>query len=316
MATVSTDLNQWSDRQLIQQFLKDRDDTVFAALTHRYGPMVMGVCQRILGDSHDAEDAFQATFLTLARRARWIIKKDSLRSWLYGVAQRTSLKLRSHNRRWAAKKELAMKSELAPVDASAMWLDVAPILDEELTQLAEKYRSAIVFCDLLGKSRAEAARELQVAEGTLSRRLSRGREALMKRLKRRGVTGTLAVLLTAFAESAVEAAVPPSLEHATIQSAVSAAGGEALASTSASRTVWELSDHAISSMWLGQIKSAATIATVGLAMTLGLFWIESCFGLDSQPTHPPAVQVGKERQVINDNFKIPPASQRARDQAR
>ncbi|WP_339910031.1 sigma-70 family RNA polymerase sigma factor [Symmachiella dynata] len=248
-----------TDQQLLQRFLKNQDEAAFETLTMRHGPMVLGVCQRVLGNTHDAEDAFQATFLVLARRARSIVKQNSLGSWLYGVAHRTAMKLHTRNKSWSTKKELAMKSEYVSGESASPWLELAPIIDEEVMHLAAKYRSAIVQCVLLGKSRAEAAQELGVPEGTLSSRLARGRETLVKRLKSRGITASLTTATLVFSEQIATAAVPPALSASTMQSAIAIASGNTLASAAGSPAIAQLSNVVIKSMFLTQIKTAVCL---------------------------------------------------------
>ena len=150
------------DGQLLKSFLAQRDETAFAALMRRHGPMVLGVCRRILRNSHDAEDAFQATFLVLVRKARSIGRPELLGNWLYGVAYRTALAARGA----AAKRRLKERDMAKPeaVEENGTQ-ELAAILDRELVQLPEKYRVPIVLCDLEGKTRKEAARSLAGRKG-------------------------------------------------------------------------------------------------------------------------------------------------------
>ena len=157
-----------SDAQLLQSFLARRDEEAFEALLHRHGPLVLGVCRRVLRNAHDAEDAFQATFLVLARNAGSIRSKQVVASWLYGVAYRTAMKARAMNakRREKEKKSGAMpRSE--PSDDSTQE-ELLARLDYELSRLPEKYRVPVILCELEGRSRREVARLLGVPEGTLS----------------------------------------------------------------------------------------------------------------------------------------------------
>src|SRR5262249_15212782 len=153
----------------------------FEALIERHGPMVFGVCRRLLADPHAAEDAFQATFLVLVRKAASISPPEMVGNWLYGVACRTA-----HNARVTLAKLRAKAREMryipqAEEQGDAGWRDLQPLLDTELERLPDKYRASIVLCDLEGKSRTEAARQLGLPEGTLSSRLARGRELLGQR---------------------------------------------------------------------------------------------------------------------------------------
>ena len=178
-----------TDAELLERFLdrgeSDAEDA-FATLVARHGPMVLGVCRRMLPASHDAEDAFQATFLVLARRAGTIVRRERLASWLYGVAVRTAKVARRRAARERAAETRLMDASGVESEPSGDREDLLPILDEELNRLPQRYRVALVACELEGKSRREAARQLGIPEGTLSARLARGRKMLRDRLRRRG----------------------------------------------------------------------------------------------------------------------------------
>ena len=159
-------------------------------MVHRHGPMVLGVCRRMLPSAHDAEDAFQATFLILARRAASIGRREQLANWLYGVAVRTAKEARRRAARQHARERRLMNvSHVEVVNApDEDQRDLLSLLDEELNRLPPRYRIALVACELEGKSRREAAQQLGVPEGTLSTHLARGRKLLRDRLLRRGVS--------------------------------------------------------------------------------------------------------------------------------
>jgi RNA polymerase sigma factor (sigma-70 family) len=217
-----------SDAQLLAHFLAGRDEGAFAALVRRHGPMVLGVCRRVLGHTQDAEDAFQATFLVLARKAASVRKRAAVASWLYGVAYRTAREAReARARRRAREKQVdAMPhAEVQPPEAQ----DWRPVLDSELAGLPEKYRAPIVLCDLEGRSRREAARQLGLPEGTLSSRLATGRRMLADRLSRRGVALSGGALAAALSQSTASAQVPAAL----VWSTAKAAAGKVAASTAA-----------------------------------------------------------------------------------
>src|SRR5262249_22697344 len=150
--------------------------------------MVLGVCRRILRHEQDAEDAFQATFLVLVRKAASLRSPRTLANWLHGVARRTALEARSSAAKRRAKEAALLPRSVMPDDP---WDDLRAVLDQELEQLAEKYRIAVVLCDLEGKTRKEVARQLGWAEGTVASRLARGRGILARRLARRGFAGAL-----------------------------------------------------------------------------------------------------------------------------
>ena len=197
--------------QLLLAFVANRDQQAFESLLRLYGAMVYGVCRRIMGNHHDAEDAFQATFLTLAQKAPSIACPEGIAVWLHQVAYRVSLKakLKIADRR---KKEVPMTEICEPaVIEPNRWRELEPILDGELNRLPEKYRLPLILCDMTGQSRADVAKQLGCPEGTVASRLYRAREILAARLTRRGIVVTsvsLAVLLT---HNAASAAVPAAL---------------------------------------------------------------------------------------------------------
>ena len=208
------------DGHLLDCFATDRDHAAFEALVRRHGPMVLAVCRRVLGNVHDAEDAFQATFLVLVRRAASIRQGELLGNWLYGVAYRTALDARAAlRRRWTREKRLGAIPEPAALAPPGACTELGPLLDRELNCLPEIYRTAVVLCDLEGRTRRDVARQLGVPTGTLSGRLTVAREMLAKRLARRGFVLSGVALTTALAHDAPSASVPPSLVAATISTA-------------------------------------------------------------------------------------------------
>jgi RNA polymerase sigma factor (sigma-70 family) len=224
-AVLRQDAAALTDGQLLDCFLRNHDEAAFAALVRQHGPMVWGVCRRILADHHDAEDAFQATFLVLVRRAADVVPRELVANWLYGVAHQTALKARTMaGKRRARETTMAHLPEAATAGRDP-WDDLRPVLDQELSRLPDKYRVAIVLCDLEGKTRKAAARQLRIPEGTVSSRLSTARALLAKRLARHGLAlsaGSLAALLTDNA-----AAVPGAVVASTIQNACLFAAGRA-----------------------------------------------------------------------------------------
>ena len=165
------------DGRLLARFLSARDEAAFAALVRLHGPMVYGVCRRLLRHAQDAEDAFQAAFLVLVRKARSVPAYGSVGGWLHGVAYRTALEARTANARRRAR-ERQVEDPPHPMVGPEEPQDWRPLLDRELSRLPEKYRTAVVLCDLEGRSRREAALRLGVPEGTLSSRLAAARRML------------------------------------------------------------------------------------------------------------------------------------------
>jgi RNA polymerase sigma factor (sigma-70 family) len=208
-----------SDGQLLEGYVRCREETALAALVHRHGPMVWGVCRRVLGNYHDAEDAFQATFLVLVRKAASLRAPALLANWLYAVARQTALKARAAAaKRGTRERQVTVMPEPAAT-ATDLWNDVEPLLDQELTSMPDKYRVAIVLCDLEGKTRKEAARQLGVPEGTLAARVARGRVMLAKRLTQRGVVLSGSLLAVLLSQHAASACMPTSLVSSTIKAA-------------------------------------------------------------------------------------------------
>ena len=240
-----------SDGQLLQRFTAEHDQTAFAAVVARHGPMVLGVCRRILKDWHDAADAFQATFLVLVRKAGSLSRPELLGNWLYGVACRTAVRAKARAaRRRAHERGVAAMAIPAPT-TEGEGPDFREELDEELNSLPEKYRTPLVLCYLQGRSNAEAARLLGCPAGSMSWRLAKAREALRQRLVRRNPACTAAPLTLILTEA--NTSVPAALAESTVHVAglfVSGAGGipgsvielanEVLGSISWRRPPWSL----------------------------------------------------------------------------
>src|SRR5919198_1202887 len=186
------------DAPLLQRYAVHRDEHAFAVLVRRHAPLVWRVCGRVLGHAQDAEDAVQATFLVLARKAGSIRKPGSLASWLHGVAYRIARRAQAEAERRRAHERQAARVSVADPGREAAWRELGRILEEEVNALAEKYRLPLLLCYWEGKSHEEAARQLGWPGGTLKTRLARGRQLLQGRLTRRGVAlpaGGVAFLL-------------------------------------------------------------------------------------------------------------------------
>jgi RNA polymerase sigma factor (sigma-70 family) len=191
-----------TDGQLLQRYLLDGSEAAFAALVDRHGSMVRGVCRRVLGNCHDADDACQAAFLILLRQAGKIVHRESVGSWLHGVAYRTALKARAAAVRRRRLESKALRVQEADSVPAAVWRELRPILDEEIARLPEKYRLPFVLCYLEGKTNVQTAQQLQWPLGTVATRLAQARARLRQRLTRRGA-GLAAGLLVAVGSSAV-----------------------------------------------------------------------------------------------------------------
>jgi RNA polymerase sigma factor (sigma-70 family) len=214
-----------SDAHLLERFALQHEDAAFAALVRRHGPLVLGVCRRVLHNPHDAEDAFQATFLILARKAQTIRKSDALGSWLYGVAYRVALKARARAVR-RCEREAEACQHLPSNGEKTETAELRALLDEELNRLPNNYRAAVVLHHLEGRSVEEAARQLGWKEGQFRGALYRGRLLLQERLRRRGAPVAGGILVSFLATDSLSAAVPDVLGEATVEAAsVLASGG-------------------------------------------------------------------------------------------
>jgi len=197
-----------TDGDLLERFVAGRDDAAFAALVRRHGAMVWGVCRRVLAGHQDAEDAFQATFLVLVRKAASVVPREMVGNWLYGVAHQTALNARANEaRRRTRERQVTQMPEPADREQD-LWRDLQPVLDQELSRLPNRYRTAIALCDLGGKTRKEVAQQLGVPEGTLSGWLTRGRAMLAKRLARHGLAMSAAALAAALSQNVLSAGMP------------------------------------------------------------------------------------------------------------
>src|SRR5262245_42006400 len=181
-AGLLRDRHVLADRRLMESFSADGDETSFEILVKRHGPMVLGVCRRVIGNLHDAEDAFQAVFLVLAKKAASIARCDLIGNWLYGVAYRTALQARGRLVRRRAQETQVRDMPQPAVAPECELHELHQVLDLELSRLADKFRAPIVLCDLEGRPRKEVARLLKIPEGTLSSRLATARQHLARRL--------------------------------------------------------------------------------------------------------------------------------------
>ncbi len=274
------------DGELLTRYRQQRDQEAFGSLVRRHGPMVLGVCRRVLRDSHAADDAFQATFLVLAKKADRVRPPDRLAPWLYGVATRTAMKARGREvRRQQVERAYAIEAQNRAPAADEP--DLLPVIDEQLNALPEKYRTPLVLCALQGLNKTEVAERLGLPEGTVSSRLARAREMLRDRLTRRGMVVPAAALGTLLTADALHAAVPPALAA----SAAEVATGTALVSP----TVLALTHEVLRSMTLLKLKALCAVATV-VALTGGGFGLYAIPADDKKPAGAkPAVKPDGEK---------------------
>src|SRR5437763_5306640 len=269
LADLRPDGDALTDGELLGRFLRSRDQDALAALVRRHAPMVWGVCCRLLHNHHDAEDAFQATFLVLVRKAA-DMPRQAVANWLYGVARQTAVRLRATAAKRGRREmqvvnmpEPGTRSQESGVSGQ-QWADLQSVLDEELSRLPDHYRGVIVLCDLEGMTRKEAARQLGIPEGSVASRLARARVMLAKRLTQRGVVfsgGSVAAVLSAGSASA---SAPPALVSSTIKAASLLAAGRAAGVISAK--VAALTEGVVKTMFVTKIKGVLAVVLVVAAL--------------------------------------------------
>jgi RNA polymerase sigma factor (sigma-70 family) len=273
-------VGQTPDRQLLERFTRQRDEAAFAELVRRHAPVVLGVCRRLLSDPNDAEDAFQATFLVLVRKAGALTDPEAVGAWLYGVACRTARKARAAAARRRAREKKVVDVP-APEEADLLWRDLRPVLDEEVNRLPARYRLPFVLCYLQGKTNEEAARQLGCPKGTVLSRLSRARERLRARLVRRGVALSTAALATVLAERMSAATVPAALLEKVGPGLLCPAAGAAAVSA----RVLALTEGVLHAMFVTRLKIAGVVVlTVILCAGAGLV------GYRTLAKEPPAAE--------------------------
>ncbi len=257
-----------ADRHLLQRFVAHRDEAAFEAIMRRHGPMVLGVCRRVLGDADAADDAFQATFLVLVHKAGRIRQPELLANWLYGVAYRTAIRARFEKaRRQAHERRVAAMPTTDPTP-ELVWRDLRPVLDEEVARLPEKYRVPFVLCYLEGKTNEEAARILGCPAGTVFSRLSWARERLRGRLSRRGLGLSGTLLAAVLGAHAATAAVPSLLMTSTTRAATAVAVGKATAGAIPPH-VAALTKGVLRAMFLDKIRAAGVFLLAATLVGLG-----------------------------------------------
>jgi RNA polymerase sigma factor (sigma-70 family) len=287
-----------SDGQLLRAFLDDHDECAFEALVRRHGPMVMGVCRRVLHHAHDAEDAFQATFLVLVRKAGSLACREIIGDWLHGVALRTALKARSAQGRRRGKERQMARPEAVAADLAPEW---HALLDQELQGLPEKYRVPIILCELEGRTHQEAARQLGCPIGTLSGRLSRARSLLARRLTRRGLSLSAGGLAGLLCSDATAAGVNQVLVSSTVKAAAQIAEGQAAAGIVSSQ-VAALTEGVVKAMLMSKLKTLGAISALVVMLGLGAGSLRHAEAADGE--------VGKasREQVPAPPARLPPAA--------
>jgi RNA polymerase sigma factor (sigma-70 family) len=280
-------LGDVSDEQLIEQFVHGQSEAgegAFEVLLERHGPMVFRTCRTILRDRHDAEDAFQATFLVLARQARSIRNPASLASWLHGVARRVACHARSAE--WRRRRhERQRAADLAdPCVIEPRLDDLAEVVHSEIDSLPERYRAAVVLCDIEGLTEGQAARRLGRPVGTIRSQLSRGRQHLRGRLIRRGLAPAVALIGLTRAALAEERIVPSALVSATVESAREFAVAQTVTAELVASAAGVLAEGFLRRLVMIRIQLTAIVALGAIAIaTAGAFALERGGGKQAPP---------------------------------
>jgi RNA polymerase sigma factor (sigma-70 family) len=291
-----------TDGELLRRFVEAHDETAFEALLRRHGPMVLGVCRRLLTGTHDVDDAFQATFLILLRKAHLIGDGERVGNWLYGVAYRVAVRARDQAARRRARQR--MLTDLPAEEAQGPGADpeVRALLDEEVMRLPGRYREAVVCCYLQGRTQEEAARLLGWPKGTVATRLNRARALLRRRLVRRGLTLSAGALVLTLTPPPIDGAVPSELLVATVQ-----VGGAALAGAAPPAGVASLADAVLRPLSLTCLKAAVAgaltfLAVVGGGTLAGRLWSPRA----APPQGPPVTQSRSASPHVADNPAVLP----------
>jgi RNA polymerase sigma factor (sigma-70 family) len=282
-------LGDLADGVLLDRFVIEGDESAFEVLVRRHAGLVLGICRRVLGDRHAAEDAFQATFLVLARQAAAIRRQSSVASWLFAVAYRAALRARAaaHNR-FIHESQVGARLPTGPSsEVSVSRAETRAVLDEELRRLPDKYRSALVLCYMEGMSRSEAAQQLGWKPGAVKIRLERGRDLLRQRLTRRGLVLSSAALTLLLEVDSATASASAALVDSTVQAAVWLTTGQAAAGGVGWGRALALAEGMRNSMLMTRIKIATAILWMVGSLSLATSWL----GTSNAGTEPP-VQPG------------------------
>jgi RNA polymerase sigma factor (sigma-70 family) len=263
-----------SDRELVQRFADQGEEAAFASLVRRHGPMVLGVCQLVLGNEHDAEDVFQAVFLVLSRKAASLHRKEAVGPWLFGVARRLAWRARQQGQSRRKREELVRERPPGDVLAELTVREAQAVLDEELARLSERERAPLVLCYLQGLTRDEAAERLGCPLGTLKGRLERARALLQKRLQGRGL-GLGAVLATLLLTGTSASAIPSSVMTAAVEAGVAYASGSTagavISRNAAALADWFIKSTLTSNILVPGVCVLMTATLVGLTLSASLF---------------------------------------------
>jgi Flp pilus assembly protein CpaB len=309
---AATDAVDQGDEDLVRRFCSGSDAEAFEVIVRRHGPMVLGVCRRLLGNDADADDAFQATFAVLARKAASLSHPEQLAGWLFQVAYRTARRARTIDRRRQARLAPLREASVESPIAEVIWREFRPIFDEEIARLPEKLRLPVVHCFLEGRSKRVAARLLGWPEGTISSRLQQARELLRDRLARRGVALSTSTATVALLQATASATVPPALVASTVCSAPLAAAG-----ASVFNPVTALALGVIHSMFVSKLKIVAALMLMAGVVGGGAGWFVM---RNNQLAHERAEAIAAREQPLSELHKAKaerafkaPAQQRSQE---
>ena len=273
---MTTCTGNLTDKQLLERFASQHDEEGFTQLVQRHGTMVLGVCRQILRQEQDAEDAFQATFLVLSRKAGSIRSGEALPNWLFNVANRLAKRIRAAALRRQAHEVALVEPPLSEPEPEEDTGDLGPILYEEIGRLPDKYRIPFVLCYLKGKTNEQAAQQLGCPPGTVFSRLARARERLRSRLTRRGLafsSSVLAATLLSLSEQA-SAAVPQLLEATTVQGALGFGAGRLGSASNISARVVSLATWGVRSLsWRGLRMAGSLLLLLALGGGLSVLFL-------------------------------------------
>jgi RNA polymerase sigma factor (sigma-70 family) len=293
---IAADQAAQTDGQLLERYVTRQDEEAFTSLVERHGRMVLNVCRRVLREAYDAEDAFQATFLVLVRRAAALDRRGSVAPWLHTVAYHIAVRARADAARRRVQ-ERQVADMPAEVCEDAAWSEIRPLLDQELARLPDKYRAPLVLCYLEGMTNEQAARELGWPIGSMAKRLARGRELLRNRLTRQGVVMSTAIFGAGLTEQALAATLPSGLVTTTVRAAFLFAAGEAAAGAISAPAV-SLAEGALRSLGMVRVKVVAAL----LLLVAGAAGIGAAAIFHSRAAETTVA-------VANSGPQLPPANQ-------
>jgi RNA polymerase sigma factor (sigma-70 family) len=301
-----------TDGQLLASFIDQKDEAAFEALVRRHGPMVFAVCRRVVHNYHDAEDAFQATFLVLARKASSVRPRERVANWLHGVALRTARKAQTMLTKRRGRERQVTEMPEPEAAQQGPGHDLQPLLDQQLNGLPENYRLAILLCDLEGRTLEEAAQQLGWPRGTLAGRLARGRKLLARRLASRGVVLSAGSLAAVVSQNVASAGVPTSLLSSTLEAAKMLEAGQVTVAGVVPAEVAALMEGVMKGMMLTKLSNAVAGLVVLGAVVFGGSLFTHCTAAGQQqygdePAIGSSAQLERDARTVADAGRKPDA---------